>query len=65
MTIVINGERQETEAGNILELVTMLGLTPKSLVVEHNQQIVRQENWEATALSDGDVLELLNFVGGG
>ena len=65
MTIVINGDQQETRAANILELVTMLGLQPGSLVVEHNKQIVRQERWEDTELNDGDVLELLNFVGGG
>ena len=65
MTIVINGEQQETGATTIQELVTELGLNPGGLVIEHNQQIVRQERWSATVLNEGDVLELLNFVGGG
>jgi thiamine biosynthesis protein ThiS len=65
MTIVVNGQHQETDAATILELVTALGLKPEALVVEHNRLIVREEHWQTVMLNEGDELELLSFVGGG
>ena len=49
----------------IAELVVHKRLVAGSLVVELNQQIIKQEQWPFTSLKDGDSLELLNFVGGG
>jgi thiamine biosynthesis protein ThiS len=34
-------------------------------VVEHNRQIVRRPALEATAVTAGDTVELVHFVGGG
>ena len=41
------------------------GLAPGALVVELNQQIIKQEQWPEIQLKAGDRLELLSFVGGG
>ena len=36
-----------------------------AVVVEHNGQIVPAADFAATALNEGDVLEIVQFVGGG
>lgn len=65
MQFSINGKIETSNASTIDELVKELGLDSNSLVVEHNDQIIRQEQWPATKLQEGDGVELLNFVGGG
>jgi sulfur carrier protein len=65
MQLRINGEVETSNAVTIIELVQELRLDFNSLVIEHNDQIIRQEQWAATTLREGDGLELLNFVGGG
>lgn len=65
MHIKINGKTEKTTATTLAELITELGLKEESLVVEHNHQIMRQERWASSPLQENDVLELLNFVGGG
>lgn len=65
MEIHINGHRDTCPPGTIADLVAGKGLAPETLVVELNGSIVRQEEWPAIRLKDGDILELLSFVGGG
>ena len=65
MDIQINGQIKSVSATTIEELITELGLQKESLVVEQNNQIIKQEHYTITQLRPSDVLELLNFVGGG
>jgi sulfur carrier protein len=66
MTIIINGQRQELGAAmSLLELLESRGLQPATVVVELNRGIVDRDAYARTALNDGDVLEVLRFVGGG
>ncbi len=65
MLLHINGENHTTYAATLDELIRELELDPDALVVEHNEQIVRQEFWADTRLQEQDQVELLSFVGGG
>lgn len=66
MKLHINGEpRDFTEALSLAALVEQLGMKPDRVAVELNLNIVPREHWAATALSDGDRLEIVHFVGGG
>lgn len=65
MRIQINGEPREIEAATIQALVETLGLDPRKVAVERNMEIVPRSLHAATALSDGDRIELVQFVGGG
>lgn len=65
MEITINGNKQQIAPCTIAELVAKMDLNPASLVVEHNHRIVRQDQWSGIELREDDILELLNFVGGG
>ncbi len=61
----INGTDERLKKCTIEGLIESKGLVAASLVVEYNGRIVKQADWNKVILSQGDVLELLNFVGGG
>jgi sulfur carrier protein len=66
MTLHINGEQREFPDGlTVAALVAQLGIKPDRVAVELNLEIVLRTQWEATALKDGDKLEVVHFVGGG
>jgi thiamine biosynthesis protein ThiS len=67
IALTVNGERRETAEGTTLaELLDALSLDPRMIVVEHNRTILRDRDaYGAVPLRDGDVLELVHFVGGG
>lgn len=65
MRIQVNGEHREVEAATILALVEELGLDVRKVAVERNLEIVPRSLHAATALADGDRIELVQFVGGG
>ena len=65
MRIEVNGEAREVVATTILGLVEELGLDPLKVAVERNLEIVPRSLHGATALADGDRIELVQFVGGG
>jgi len=64
--IVVNGESRELKDGTTVEaLVRELGLVPDRLAIEYNLHILKKKHWAATALTQGDRLEIVHFVGGG
>lgn len=65
MRIQVNGEHREVEAATILALVEELGLDVHKVAVECNLEIVPRSLHAATALTEGDRVELVQFVGGG
>ncbi len=65
MELTINGQREALAPCTLAELVARKGLDSRSLVVELNGAIIKQEQWPQTPLTGGDRLELLSFVGGG
>jgi len=64
-TLTVNGETRRTPAATIAELVLELSLKPEKVAVEHNGTIVPRSTLAETPLGDGDVLEIVHFVGGG
>ena len=64
-TLTVNGEARKTSAATIAQLVGELELKPDKVAVELNGAIVPRSTLGAAALADGDVLEIVHFVGGG
>ncbi len=64
-SLTVNGETRRTPASTIADLVRELGLKPEKVAVEHNGEIAPRSTLEDIALSDGDQLEIVHFVGGG
>lgn len=65
ITIRLNGREVQQETCTLAELVAAKGLAAAPLVIEHNGRIVPEHDWSSIVLGPGDVLEMLNFVGGG
>ncbi len=64
-TITLNGETRSTHAATIADLVRDLELNPLKVAVECNTVIAPRSTFEQAPLNDGDVLEIVHFVGGG
>lgn len=65
LSLTVNGESRRTTAATIAALVTELGLKPEKVAVERNGVIVPRSTLGEAPLGDGDVLEIVHFVGGG
>lgn len=66
MQLTVNGEiRAFQGVADVAALVTALGLDTKKVAVERNLEIVPRSAYGRTALSDGDRIEIVHFIGGG
>ena len=67
MTLMVNGAPRELERNStIAGLLGTLRIDPRLVVVEHNRSILRdREAYSSLPLKDGDVVEIVHFVGGG
>jgi thiazole synthase len=65
LSLTVNGEPRRSSAATVLALVTELGLKPEKVAVERNGTIVPRSTHSRAPLADGDVLEIVHFVGGG
>jgi len=66
MRLKVNGEDKDVEDGaTVATLVAGLGLGQERVAVEVNRKLVRRATWAEAALAEGDVVEIVHFVGGG
>ncbi|GAA2961714.1 sulfur carrier protein ThiS [Streptomyces enissocaesilis] len=66
MTISVNGENREVDAGTTLgALVAALTRAPSGVAAALNETVVPRGQWDATVLGDGDRIEVLTAVQGG
>ena len=66
VTVTLNGKPRKVEDGvSLLELLEALDVAPSRVVIEHNREIRRKDDFAKTVVHDGDELELVYFVGGG
>lgn len=66
MNLILNGEQRSfSAASNVAALVEALGLDARKVAVERNLEIVPRSAYAATALADGDRIEIVHFIGGG
>ena len=64
--LTLNGEPHRiAEGSSVADLVRDIGLNPKKVAVERNLEIVPRSTLAAVMLADGDILEIVHFVGGG
>ena len=65
-SILVNDEPHALDAGaTVADLVATLGLGARRIAVELNRAVVPRAEYGATALHDGDAVEIIHFVGGG
>jgi thiamine biosynthesis protein ThiS len=62
----VNGENIALEKPmDLMRFLALSGFDEKLVAVERNGDIVPRGSFAAVELDDGDVLEILHFVGGG
>lgn len=66
MNLLLNGEPASApESLSVAQFLDLLDLPRKGVAVELNRQIVPKSAYDAVRLSDGDRIEIVQFVGGG
>ncbi|TQL22990.1 sulfur carrier protein ThiS [Streptomyces sp. SLBN-134] len=66
MNVSVNGECREYAPGTALDLVVRsLTAAPSGVAAALNETVVPRAQWSATALSEGDRVEVLTAVQGG
>ena len=66
MKIVLNGEDFEiAEPLSLSSLLAQLEIDTRRVAVEHNLIVVKREQLDTVTVSEGDRIEVVNFVGGG
>ena len=66
MQLFINGqERRAPSLSSVAELAVWLELPAFGTAVELNGEVIRRAEHQATAVKDGDRLEVVRLVGGG
>jgi sulfur carrier protein len=66
MLVTINGQKKEfQENASLKELVGNFCQESSHVIAELNGGIVPGHQWTTTRIKDGDILELVTFVGGG
>jgi thiamine biosynthesis protein ThiS len=66
MHVILNGEPREVPTPiTVAALLTHLDIDARRVAVELNEAVVKRAKYDDTAIATGDVIEIVNFVGGG
>ncbi len=63
--VTINGETSDAGGKTLADYLAEAGYEQNRIAVERNGEIVPKASYGETRLQDGDVVEVVNFVGGG
>lgn len=63
--IKVNGTMVSCAGSTLTDYLRSAGYNTTRIAVERNGDIVPKSQYDATVLQDGDVLEVVSFVGGG
>lgn len=63
--VKVNGEWKEIDGMLLAKYLVEAGYLVERLAVECNGEIVPRAKYAAKVLQEGDVLEIVSFVGGG
>lgn len=63
--VKINGTPLDIAGKTIAQYLADTDYDPKRIAIEKNGEIVPKSKYIQTVLEDGDVLEVVSFVGGG
>ncbi len=66
INIILNGKPGSYDKElTIQELIKHHKYSDGVVIVKYNDQIVKKDKWSEIVISDCDVIDLINFVGGG
>jgi thiamine biosynthesis protein ThiS len=66
MTITLNGDKHQLAAPvSVSELLQQLEIDARRVAVELNLNVVKKAAYDSSVITEGDEVEIVNFVGGG
>ena len=66
MHVILNGDPRDVPAPlTVAALLAHLDIDARRVAVEVNEAVVKRAKYDETTLASGDVIEIVNFVGGG
>ena len=66
MTITLNGDPFDLSGPlTVSELLASLDIDARRVAVEHNLVVLKRAAFDSAVVSEGDQIEIVNFVGGG
>ena len=66
ISVSVNGEPRAIPAGSsISAMLEAIGLDPRKVAVERNLEVVARSSLSQVEAREGDVFEIVHFVGGG
>jgi len=66
MTIKWNGDPHDIpQPLSVSALLATLAIDARRVAVEHNLAVVKKAEYDTSIVTDGDEVEIVNFVGGG
>ncbi len=66
MKVTVNGRGVELKnSRTVAEFIIERNITGKMFVIEKNLEIIQKEDYDKAEINEGDVIEIVGFVGGG
>jgi len=67
MHLTVNGEIYDNLIENMTmqDLLDYLKLPANKIAIERNREIVSKSSFNTAILNDGDIIEIIHFIGGG
>ena len=67
MKVMLNGQERQIAEGHrsLSMLLAELEIDPRKVAIERNLEIVPRMQHSSTLLSEGDRIEIVQFIGGG
>ena len=67
MYLIVNGKKYDNleDVITMRELLDHLKLPAKKIAIERNREIVSKSTYDSVRLNDGDIIEIIHFIGGG
>ena len=66
ISVIINGDQMSfPQPMTVTNLMNELGLTKGRVALEKNREIVPRSTFDEVVVEDGDVMEIVHFIGGG
>ena len=67
MYLIVNGHRYDNLEDDMTmsKLLDYLKLPAKKIAIERNREIISKSTYNTVRLNDGDIMEIIHFIGGG
>ena len=67
MYLIVNGHRYDNLEDDMTmsELLDYLKLPAIKIAIERNREIISKSTYNTVRLNDGDIMEIIHFIGGG